>query len=592
MEKIAIVALVGEYDHFVNEANQFTLSGKYLDSRFTFVLFVEPEVIHKIKKRHNVLIYEYAAPKDKYYESYKFAKSLEFIKSNQDILKEYTHLIKTDTDVFVTKYLNSHTFDDKIYFGWGGYSGTDRCVEQTYELAKMFNYEKYQRMFPINSTLFGPTNDIIKIMDESDFLCKKIFYHLCPDSEYGKTISEVWGKSLYAGTSTLIATEIVICSNFDKDRLSITDKIDANCFSNKDIMEVYHIHQWHGEGIYSKFEARDGKYDELVPLNNNTVSDYCLNMFLENKNEIKPSIFVQIAAYRDLEVTPTILDAIEKSSGNYTINFGVHTVYVDESEINIPDLPNVKHAESKAPKNIGLGSGRALAHQFYNGEDYYLQCDSHSRFVDGWDEIAVKSILNYQAQGINKPLLTMYPANYWYVSSTESHIETDVIVKENLTSIGFHENPEQFKSIRIPSQTAIGVGDGNIFVKSVSGGSIFTVGGFLPFNTDIAFYGEEIWLAARAYTNGFDIVVPDQQYMYHLYYNHEKPVEINKRKLLWVDYPNEFQELDKKSKDLIYKTLTEGTQGEMLLGTERTLAQYGVFAGLDFASGDIVDSCQ
>ena len=61
---------------------------------------------------------------------------------------------------------------------------------------------------------------------------------------------------------------------------------------------------------------------------------------------------------------------------------------------------------------------------------------------------------------------------------------------------------------------------------------------------------------------------------------------------MWVDYPNEFQELDKKSKDLIYKTLTEGTQGEMLLGTERTLAQYGVFAGLDFASGDIVDSCQ
>jgi hypothetical protein len=144
MEKVAIVALVGEYDHFVNEANQFTLSGKDLDSRFTFVLFVEPDVIHKIKKRHNVLIYEYAAPKDKYYESYKFAKSLEFIKSNENILKEYTHLIKTDTDVFVTKYLNDHIFDDKIYFGSGAYSGTEKCIEQTYELAKIFNYEKYQ----------------------------------------------------------------------------------------------------------------------------------------------------------------------------------------------------------------------------------------------------------------------------------------------------------------------------------------------------------------------------------------------------------------------------------------------------------------
>jgi len=285
MNKIAITALVGEYDNFVNEANQMTLSGQHLDDRFTFVLFVEPDVIHKIKKRHNVLIYEYAAPKDEYYESYKFAKSLEFIKSNESILKEYTHLIKTDTDVFVTKYLNDHTFDNKIYFGSGGYSATEKCIEQTYELAKMFKYEKYQRLFQINSTLFGPTDDIIKIMDESDALCKKIFYHLCPDSNYGKTASEVWGKSLYAGTSTLIATEIVMCSNFSKDRLSLINSIDAKCFSTEDLTGIYHIHQWHGDGVYSKFEARDGLYDNMKSLDNHTISDYCLEIFLKNKKE-------------------------------------------------------------------------------------------------------------------------------------------------------------------------------------------------------------------------------------------------------------------------------------------------------------------
>lgn len=304
------------------------------------------------------------------------------------------------------------------------------------------------------------------------------------------------------------------------------------------------------------------------------------------------SIFVQIAAYRDLEVTPTILDAIKQSSGNHTINFGVHTVYVDESEINVPDLRNVKHAESKAPENIGLGIGRALAHQFYDGEDYYLQCDSHSRFVAGWDEIAIHSVLNYQIQGIAKPLLTMYPANYWYPSLTAKYVEKDALSQGHLSSISFHENPDQFRAMRIPLQTAMGpIQDGNSFVKSVSGGSIFTVGGFLPFNTDIAFYGEEIWLAARAFTHGFDIVVPDEQYMYHLYYNHNKPAEINKRKILWNDYPAEFEELDKVSKALIYKTLTEGTTGEMLLGTQRTIAAYGLFAGLDFINGEIVDNC-
>jgi len=304
------------------------------------------------------------------------------------------------------------------------------------------------------------------------------------------------------------------------------------------------------------------------------------------------SIFVQIAAYRDLEVTPTILDAIKQSSGNHTINFGVHTVYVDESEINVPDLPNVKHAESKAPENIGLGIGRALAHQFYDGEDYYLQCDSHSRFVKGWDEIAIHSVLNYQIQGIGKPLLTMYPANYWYPSLTAKYVEKDFLLKGHLSNISFHENPDQFRATRIPLQTAMGpLKDENRFVKSVSGGSIFTVGGFLPFNTDIAFYGEEIWLAARAYTHGYDMLVPDEQYMYHLYYNHDKPAEINKRKILWNDYQAEFEALDLISKALIFKTLTEGTTGEMLLGTDRTIAEYGVYAGLDFVNGEIVENC-
>ena len=304
-----------------------------------------------------------------------------------------------------------------------------------------------------------------------------------------------------------------------------------------------------------------------------------------------PRIFVQIAAYRDFEVTPTILDAIKQSSGNHEINFGVHIVYVDESEINVPDLPNVKYATSKAPENIGLGIGRALAHQFYDGEDYYLQCDSHSRFVEGWDEIAIHSVLNYQIQGIGKPLLTMYPANYWYPSLTAKYVEKDTLVGAHLSNISFHENPDQFRATRIPLQTAMPILDGNRFVKSVSGGSIFTVGGFLPFNTDIAFYGEEIWLAARAYTHGYDIVVPDQQYMYHLYYNHDKPAEINKRKILWTDFPAEFETLDTVSKALIYKTLTEGTTGDLLLGTQRTIAEYGTFAGLDFVNGEIVENC-
>jgi hypothetical protein len=54
------------------------------------------------------------------------------------------------------------------------------------------------------------------------------------------------------------------------------------------------------------------------------------------------SIFVNMAAYRDFELTPTIINAIENSSGNHKINFGIHMSYLKELEINIPNLPNVK----------------------------------------------------------------------------------------------------------------------------------------------------------------------------------------------------------------------------------------------------------
>lgn len=286
MSKIAITAFVDKGEHFVNETNQMTLSGKNLDKRFTFVLFAEPEISNQIKKRHNVLVYEYESPKDVYYETYRYAKSLEFIGSNKNILDKYEHLIKTDTDIFVTSNLNNYVFDDKISFRPGFYSLTERCIEQTYELANKFNYSGYKKIFNAGATLIGPSSDIIKAMGFSDILCKDIFYYLCPDGRYGDTIDETWLKSLYAGTSTLIATEIVISSLFDKEKFISSDSIDANCFSTDSLDGIFHIHQWHGVGMYSKFNARDGHYDDMSYADPNTISGYCLNMFLENKKEI------------------------------------------------------------------------------------------------------------------------------------------------------------------------------------------------------------------------------------------------------------------------------------------------------------------
>jgi hypothetical protein len=285
MQEIAITAFVDKGLHFIDEVNQMTLSGKNLDERFVFVIFAEHEIASQIKKRHNVLVYKYSSPKNIYYENYRYAKSLEFIVSNKHILNKYKYLIKTDTDVFVTSNLNNYIFSDKISFREGFYSLTDKCIEETYEMANKFGYPEYKKLFNAGATLIGLSDDVINIVSRSDALCKKIFFELCPDGDFGGTLDRTWTKSLYAGTSTLIATEIVLSSLFDIDKFITTDSIDANCFSTDTLDGIFHIHQWHGDGVYSKFQARDGMYDNLKPLDNNTISDYCLKIFLENKKE-------------------------------------------------------------------------------------------------------------------------------------------------------------------------------------------------------------------------------------------------------------------------------------------------------------------
>jgi len=301
------------------------------------------------------------------------------------------------------------------------------------------------------------------------------------------------------------------------------------------------------------------------------------------------SIFVNISSYRDAELKPTILDILEKSSGNHQINFGIHICYLEESEIDLPDIPNIKYTTSKVPENVGVGIGRYLAHQFYDGEDFYFQCDSHSRFAEGWDEIVMHSLLDYKIQGISKPLLTMYPSNYWYTDETFTKIKTDKFDPAYRTNISFHERPEEFKNLRIPSQMAMPCGD-DIFTKSISAGSVFTVGPFMAPNKDMAFWGEEIIMAARAYTHGYELMVPKEQFMYHLYYNWDNAV-INRRKIFWQDFPAEFEEMNKKTRELVYNILTQELIGDGLLGTERTLSEYGTYAGLDFVNGELVENC-
>jgi hypothetical protein len=300
---------------------------------------------------------------------------------------------------------------------------------------------------------------------------------------------------------------------------------------------------------------------------------------------MKKSIFIQITSYHDYELEKTIRDAINKSSGETELVFGVHSIfYEDNSWIEpVRNIANVKLVESKAPENLGMGLGRAIAHDLYNGEDYYFQIDAHSRFDQDWDTFLINEINTHKSNGFKKPLISQYPKPFWYEGDIEKVNQHEEVVTQF-----YWKDKERFKHNRMPMQGTVLNPEGNIFSISVSGGSIFTEGEFIKPNKLIFADGEEIFMAARAYTSGYDFFVPSEMFMYHLYYGTEGK---NARRIVYPDWPEQTAELNKTSVDEIRFVLSgEGIVGEGRLGTERTLSEYGKFCGLDFVNGEILDN--
>ena len=302
------------------------------------------------------------------------------------------------------------------------------------------------------------------------------------------------------------------------------------------------------------------------------------------------SIFIQIPSYRDWELPKTVSDAIKKASGRHELHFGIHNCLLFSGEIVKPESTvewaQVSYQESIAPNNIGLQMARYIANEFYDGEDYYLQIDSHMRFVKDWDLKAIKIINDYISDGIKSPLITMYPPSYSYAEDGVAEILDNF---NNLTRILFTENPKQFKDTLIPTQTAHRIPDGCVYTASTSGGFIFTLGSFANIkpNQKIAFWGEEPLIAARAFTHGFDLVIPTEYLAYHLYASNQSFEKI-RRNHVWRDFYKEWQPLVALS-NIEYKTIfTENRVGLTGFGGKRTLNDYGEFAGLDFTTGEVL----
>ena len=128
---------------------------------------------------------------------------------------------------------------------------------------------------------------------------------------------------------------------------------------------------------------------------------------------MEETIFIQIAAYRDPELIPTIKDCIARAAKPERLHFCIGWQHSPEENIDeLAGIPNIVIVDVPHTETKGACWIRRKIQEQYKGETYTLQLDSHHRFVQDWDKAVVKMYKGLVKDGYKKPLLTTYLCSY------------------------------------------------------------------------------------------------------------------------------------------------------------------------------------
>jgi hypothetical protein len=294
------------------------------------------------------------------------------------------------------------------------------------------------------------------------------------------------------------------------------------------------------------------------------------------------TIFVSIAAYRDPELVPTIEDCLAKARWPDQLRFGV--CWQHGTEEAPPDRfadPRFQVLDVDWRDSRGACWARAQIMELWGGEPWFLQLDSHHRFVPGWDAKLFKQVA---ATGSPKPVLTTYAGPYMpgdASSFTEEpmRMEFDRFTEDGLVLFRPGVIPD-WQVTTDPRRS-----------RFLSAHFLFAPGNFIsdvPYDPSLYFLGEEITLTVRAFTHGYDLYHPGEVILWHEYTRNYRPKH-------WDDHTAErgadvdWAERDGPSRERASRLLTQPRLGQFGLGTERSIADYEAFAGISFAHRRVQD---
>jgi glycosyltransferase involved in cell wall biosynthesis len=292
-------------------------------------------------------------------------------------------------------------------------------------------------------------------------------------------------------------------------------------------------------------------------------------------------IFIQIASYRDPQLIPTIQSALENAKKPENLVFAIaRQFHPDDTFDNLSEyenderfrILNILYTESK-----GACWARNQIQQLYNKEQYTLQIDSHMRFAPNWDVDMINMVKDLQKKGYKKPLLT------GYVSSFDPDNDPQGRTQEPWRMVFDRFIPEGavfFLPETIPGWQNL---TEPIKARFYSAHFCFTLGKFakeVQHDPEFYFHGEEISIAARAYTHGYDLFHPHKVMIWHEYTRKGRTKQWDDDSQ-WVDKNNYCH---KKNRSLFgMDGEEEMNHGKYGFGKVRSLREYEKYSGLLFS---------
>lgn len=290
------------------------------------------------------------------------------------------------------------------------------------------------------------------------------------------------------------------------------------------------------------------------------------------------TIFINIPSYKDPELWMTIDDFLKNAKNPDRVYFGV----TNQPE----DIKNDKEIYSRYNKDkvlvdivepgsiVGCQPARKNSHKFYNNQDYYLNMDSHMRSIENWDDLMINEFEDIEARR-GKSVITGYVNDYTLDENNNPifNISTPWVYHMS------QDNLNNFKNTGVV-QMVPGHSEHTEEVESpyVSGHFFFTRSEYVKrinFVNEIAFTEEELFMALRFFTAGYNIYIPKKTYVFHRY---GRP----NRKLFWEDFPEKFYKADEYSRDFFNNIVNNPLDDNTSLFKDRSLSDFEEYSGINF----------